>query len=124
MTVHDPHDPAAVKLSRAQQRLRERQRATDWVWLVSDPRGRRIVAELAAPLIDLSFSPDALRMAFAEGRRDFARAIQSLASRVGFDALAASSAVGASDGRRGDDTGRDGDGDGDGDAGGSDLPGD
>ena len=53
-------------------RLAEQQERADIVWLMSGPRGRRIVWRLLekAGVFRQAFNPDALTMAFVEGCRN------------------------------------------------------
>ena len=53
------------------QELAAQQQATDFLWLMADKRGRRIVwRQLSdAGVFQQSFNPDAMTMAFNEGRR-------------------------------------------------------
>jgi hypothetical protein len=75
MTEHDPLDvhqqDAAREESEARAALGKQQEAADFIWLMNDPRGRRIVwRQLAASRVfHSSFDPAAMSMAFNEGRR-------------------------------------------------------
>jgi len=54
-----------------QRKLTQQQQAADFIWLMSDPHGRRIVWRLMAEagVFQASFNPDAMTMAFKEGQR-------------------------------------------------------
>ena len=73
---HDPTDAAAIARVDRQRAvaasLAERTELADLTWLMDGKRGRRIVWRLldSAGVFRLSFSPDALQMAFAEGCRN------------------------------------------------------
>jgi hypothetical protein len=75
MTEHDPLDvqqqDAARDESEARAALTREQEAVDFLWLMADPRGRRLVwRQLAASRVfHSSFDPTAMNMAFNEGRR-------------------------------------------------------
>jgi hypothetical protein len=75
MTEHDPLDvhqqDAAREDSEARAALIREQEAADFIWLMNDQRGRRIVwRQLAASRVfHSSFDPTAMNMAFNEGRR-------------------------------------------------------
>ena len=86
MSIYD--DPTDLtEIARAEQRAnaaeaREiKQERDDLAWLMSGPRGRRIVwrqIDRAGVLKGTSFSPDGLTMAFAEGVRNPAMRLLSL----------------------------------------------
>lgn len=75
MEDFDPLDTESNEAARAADEARKvqlrKQEAADFVWLMNDPRGRRIVwrALAAAGVFQSSFDPNAMTMAFAEGRR-------------------------------------------------------
>ena len=75
MEEFDPLDTADVDAKRTttarKQSLARKQEEGDITWLMSDPRGRRIVwSQLAAAgVYKTSFDPTAMTMAFNEGRR-------------------------------------------------------
>lgn len=75
MTDFDPLDTELQDAQRAaeakRQKLARKQEAADFMWMMADPRGRRIVwRQLAAAGVFLSsFDPTAMTMAFNEGRR-------------------------------------------------------
>lgn len=75
MTEFDPTDTAGQEadIAEATKRaaLAAKQEAKDFLWLMSDQRGRRIVwRQLAASRVfHSSFDPTAMNMAFNEGRR-------------------------------------------------------
>ena len=62
---------AAREASDAKKELAQQQTAADFLWLMRDVRGRRIVwRQLSdAGVFQQSFNPDAMTMAFKEGRR-------------------------------------------------------
>jgi hypothetical protein len=74
---YDPHDTAAQDRERAERLLREKLAAeseeADIRWLMSSKRGRRILWRLLdqSGVFRLSFNPNAMHMAFAEGTRNF-----------------------------------------------------
>jgi len=76
MTVYDPIDTRSQERVRAEQDERSQhvrlQEQDDLKWLMADKRGRRIVWRWLerAGVWRLSFTPDALAMAFAEGGRN------------------------------------------------------
>ena len=87
---YDPNDPAAVKVRKDEQAVRIAQSDADWQWLLSDPRGLRIVIELLGDfgLLSLSFVPsDPLMTAFGEGKRACALAINSRITKTRQEAL-------------------------------------
>jgi hypothetical protein len=68
----DPHEHEARQAEEAKrQALAKQQQAADFLWLMSDPRGRRFVWRqlAAAGVFQSSFDPTAMNMAFNEGRR-------------------------------------------------------
>jgi hypothetical protein len=75
MTEFDPTDiqqqEAAREDAQAAANRVAKQEAADFLWLMNDPRGRRIVwRQLAASRVfHSSFDPTAMNMAFNEGRR-------------------------------------------------------
>lgn len=75
MDDFDPLDTEQQELDRAaadqQLALAIQQQAEDFKWLMNDPRGRRLVwRQLAdAGVFQQSFNPEAMTMAFNEGRR-------------------------------------------------------
>ena len=75
MEDFDPLDTADVDAKRTttarKQSLARKTEEADFMWLMSDARGRRIVwAQLsAAGVYTTSFDPTAMTMAFNEGRR-------------------------------------------------------
>lgn len=91
-SMHSPSDPTDLPgLERAERaRALEAERSAkqereDLAWLMSGPRGRRIVwrqIDRAGVLAGSSFSPDALTMAFAEGVRNPAMRLLSLVLRL------------------------------------------
>lgn len=66
----EQHDTDQVAADEAKA-LATQQQETDFLWLMRDKRGRRIVwRQLAeAGVFQQSFHPDAMTMAFKEGRR-------------------------------------------------------
>lgn len=75
MDEFDPIDTQAQQeqadIAQKRAELRAKQVVEDFMWLMRDPRGRRIVwAQLAdAGVFQPVFSNDAMLMAFNEGRR-------------------------------------------------------
>lgn len=75
MEDFDPSDPTQQDAQRARetqrQKVARKQEADDFMWLMGDPRGRRIVWRqlAAAGVFQSSFDPTAMTMAFNEGRR-------------------------------------------------------
>lgn len=71
----DPLDPWQQDEQREatdqQRALVAQQQAADFLWLMSDPRGRRLVWRQLADsgIFQQSFNPEAMTMAFNEGRR-------------------------------------------------------
>lgn len=77
MLPDDPTDLAglarAERVAEDKAAREARQERDDLVWLMSGPRGRRIVwrqIDRAGVLTGSSFSPDAMTMAFSEGVRN------------------------------------------------------
>lgn len=74
---NDPTDLRGQERERAEKALREKaaQEAedSDWVWIMSTKRGRRIIWRQLeqAGVFRLSFNTNALMMAFNEGNRSF-----------------------------------------------------
>lgn len=77
MESHDPLDLRALEQDKearaASSKLDQQNEAEDFKWLMASKRGRRIVWRLLeqAGVFQLSFSPNAMQMAFAEGRRSY-----------------------------------------------------
>jgi hypothetical protein len=77
MKSYDPTDirsQETAKEGRDRQTMIDRQNEEeDFKWLMGTKRGRRIVWRLLdqAGVFRLSFDPNAMRMAFAEGNRNF-----------------------------------------------------
>lgn len=77
MGPHDPLDIRAQEQAKEQRdarsKLDQQTEAEDFKWLMSNKRGRRIVWRLLeqAGVFQLSFNPNAMQMAFAEGRRSY-----------------------------------------------------
>lgn len=75
MEDFDPLNPQQQdetrKAAGQRQKLARKQEVADFVWLMGDPRGRRIVWRQlsAAGVFQSSFDPTAMTMAFNEGRR-------------------------------------------------------
>lgn len=75
MTEFDPSDIHQQETARedaiAVAERKAKQEAADFLWLMADPRGRRIVWRQigASRVFHSSFDPDAMNMAFNEGRR-------------------------------------------------------
>lgn len=73
----DPLDLAAQERLREEKKLRDKlareNEIADVKWLMGSKRGRRIVWRTLeqAGVFQLSFNTDALKMAFAEGNRNF-----------------------------------------------------
>ena len=70
--THDPSNPDDVKQRRASDAVRRKQAETDLEWVLSDPRGRRVLASVVEQcgVNRLSFvAGDPLATAFNEGRR-------------------------------------------------------
>lgn len=76
MELHDPLDLLGQNDEAEQRetaaRLAAKTEADDFMWLMSQKRGRRIVWRLLerTGVFRLSFNTDALQMAFAEGNRN------------------------------------------------------
>lgn len=76
VATHDPTDPETLETRSEARAERARQAAQheieDLKWLMSSKRGRRIVWRLLeqAGVFRLSFNPNAMQMAFAEGNRN------------------------------------------------------
>lgn len=83
MNHHDPFDLEAPERERAirDERTRNAQRteADDLKWMMSSKRGRRIIWRLLeqSGVYRLSFSQNAMTMAFNEGNRNFGLALLS-----------------------------------------------
>lgn len=77
MSHYDPHDAAGQERAKAERLLREKLAAeseeADIRWLMGSKRGRRILWRLLdqSGVFRLSFNPNAMQMAFAEGTRNF-----------------------------------------------------
>ncbi len=70
--THDPTNPDDVKQRRASDAVRRKQAETDLEWVLSDPRGQRVLARIVEDcgVSRLSFvAGDPLATAFNEGRR-------------------------------------------------------
>lgn len=75
---YDPNDPEQVERRQETDELRRQQRDADWRWLIKDPRGQRLVADLIARsgFLAQSFAPgDPLQTAFSEGMRTIGQQI-------------------------------------------------
>ena len=74
--LHDPTDPEALSEKQRQREERAKQFAQQEVedvkWLMGSKRGRRIIWRLLdqAGVFRLTFNPNAMQMAFAEGNRN------------------------------------------------------
>lgn len=77
MSEHDPLDLRGQEQSKEAKALRDKlareQEDADLRWLMGSKRGRRIVWRLLeqSGVFKLSFNPNAMQMAFAEGNRNF-----------------------------------------------------
>ena len=75
MEDFDPLDPDQHDAQREEEAKRQalvrKQEIADFMWLMADPRGRRLVWRqlAAAGVFQSSFDPTAMTMAFNEGRR-------------------------------------------------------
>lgn len=75
MTEFDPSDTDLQEAARIDANkhaeLEQQRAATDFLWMMNDPRGRRIIWRqlAAAGVFRTSFTPDAMQMAFNEGHR-------------------------------------------------------
>ena len=75
MEDFDPLDPDQHDAPREEEAKRQalvrKQEIADFMWLMADPRGRRLVWRqlAAAGVFQSSFDPTAMTMAFNEGRR-------------------------------------------------------
>lgn len=75
MEEFDPLDTDQQELDQAAaeaaRKLAQQQEAADFLWLMEDQRGRRIVWKQlsSAGVFKTTFNPDAMTMAFSEGRR-------------------------------------------------------
>jgi hypothetical protein len=84
MTEHDPLDIHAEERLRAEKSSKERiareNEEADIRWLMSSKRGRRTIWRLLdqSGVFRLSFNPNAMQMAFAEGNRNFGNRTLSL----------------------------------------------
>lgn len=84
MSQSDPfdHDEEAIATTAEQAAAQElRWEVSDWIWLMSSKRGRRVVWRLLknAGVYRLSYQPgDALGTAFAEGNRNQGQRILAL----------------------------------------------
>ncbi|MDR1351522.1 MAG: hypothetical protein LBJ59_12250 [Zoogloeaceae bacterium] len=89
--MNDEYDPTSIFSSRqadaeAKRRidLEAESEVSDWEWLMSDKRGRRVVWRLLerAGVLRSSFATDPLIMAFNEGRRDYGNYVFSVVNAV------------------------------------------
>lgn len=77
MSVNDPTDLRGQELTEAERKAKEKlarqNEESDWKWLMSKPRGRRIVWQLLeqAGVFRSSFDPNNAKMAFNEGNRNY-----------------------------------------------------
>lgn len=84
MSSHDPTDVAAQERDQLDAKDRAQQaarlEAEDIKWLASSKRGRRIIYRFLerAGVWRISFDANALKMAFAEGRRNEGNALIAL----------------------------------------------
>lgn len=77
---YDPNNEDHIQQRQENAALRKAQSEADWKWLLSDPRGVRIVVDLLDQfnLLGSSFVPgDPLATAFNEGKRACAIAINA-----------------------------------------------
>lgn len=80
----DPTDIRSQERAKADREVRDRltreTEEADLKWLMSNKRGRRIVWRLLdqSGVFRLSFNPNAMQMAFAEGNRNFGNRILAL----------------------------------------------
>lgn len=91
MAEYDPTDIQAHERARLDKAARERvardEAAGDLRWLLSSKRGRRIAWRLLsdAGVFRLSFSTNAMQMAFNEGNRNFGNGMLTAIHRVAPD---------------------------------------
>lgn len=84
MTNYDPLDIKSQDRAKAEKDVRERvvleNEEADVKWLMSSKRGRRMVWRLLdqSGVFRLSFNPNAMHMAFAEGNRNFGNRMLAL----------------------------------------------
>lgn len=84
MTSYDPLDIKGQERAKAEKDVRERlaieNEEADVKWLMSSKRGRRVVWRLLdqTGVFRLSFNPNAMHMAFAEGNRNFGNRMLAL----------------------------------------------
>jgi len=85
---HDPFDLKQQELEQEKRKLRDRldrdNEEGDLKWLCATKRGRRIVWRLLeqSGVFRLSFDPNALKMAFAEGNRNYGNRILAMLQSV------------------------------------------
>ena len=72
-------DPVSVKTRNRRERRSRARELDDLRWVMADPKGRRIVWALLvkAGISRISFSSDALQMAFLEGSRNLGLMLQA-----------------------------------------------
>lgn len=84
MSNHDPFDQRSQERAKAdadtRSKLAQQSEEADVKWLMASKRGRRIVWRLLdqSGVFRLSFSTNAMQMAFAEGNRNFGNRILAL----------------------------------------------
>jgi hypothetical protein len=85
---HDPYDLDSASQRQEEQVLRCHLELTlaerDLVWLMSGPRGRRIVRRILrdARLDESSYHPNAMEMSRQEGRKEIARGLRQMIDRL------------------------------------------
>lgn len=84
MSNYDPLDPIGQERTQRDRETRDRlareREAGDLKWLMGSKRGRRIVWRILdqSGVFRLSFNPNAMQMAFAEGNRNFGNRVLAL----------------------------------------------
>jgi hypothetical protein len=84
MSEFDPTDIRGQERSKAESELRNKAakdtEESDFKWLMGSKRGRRIVWRLLAQAgtFQLSFSTNAMQMAFAEGNRNYGNRVLTM----------------------------------------------
>jgi len=84
MADHDPSNPQHTKRARVADQNRAEQLDADMRWVMSDPRGRRVVAMLIerAGVRVANYNADPLLLSRIEGQRDIGIALRDCAERV------------------------------------------
>ena len=87
--THDPFDPEAVRTRTKRRKVRENEVDADWLFVLKDPRGQRVLASILhmTGWLQASHVPgDPHTTAYREGQRSIGQLLNAATTRIDHEA--------------------------------------